>query len=525
MVLGNFIGFARSSSGTETFSSSNAVDGSLRLEVFSEATSEEVNAACELASNSFASYSQTSDRERALFLRRIAALLQQQKEELQTIYCAESGLTSDRFESELLRTMRQLWNFADHIEHGAWRNASIDTANTNIHPPKPDLRKMLFPLGPVVVFGASNFPLAYSTVGGDTASALAAGCPVIVKGHALHAATSDFVAALVVQAAKETGMPEGVFSHLHARSFRVGKELVQDSRVKAVGFTGSYAGGRALFDLANERKEPIPVFAEMGSVNPVFIMPELLEKKAELWSDMLANSMISGMGQFCTNPGLIFLIESDTAKDFVTLLERKFLRKTTTSMLHESINARYVQGKMRLKNHGVDMKHSDISANDSTVLQALGFVRAEKFIQESELQEEVFGPFSLLVMCNDFAELECCAQKIKGQLTATFLGSELEFKEHTALVTVLQQKVGRIVFNGVPTGVDISPSMHHGGPFPSSSDSRYSAVGIDAMQRFVRPVTFQDFTQNLLPEPLKNENPFAILRRVNGVWTTDAINF
>ncbi|MEN9401145.1 MAG: hypothetical protein RL632_2248 [Bacteroidota bacterium] len=525
MVLGNFIGFARSSRGTETFSSSNAMDESVRSEVFVEATSEEVNAACELASKAFASYSHISDPERALFLRRIAELLQQQKKDLQTIYCAESGLTSDRFESELLRTMRQLWNFADHIEYGAWRNASIDTTNPNQHPPKPDLRKMSVPLGPVVVFGASNFPLAYSTVGGDTAAALAAGCPVIVKAHALHAATSDFVATLVVQAAKETGMPDGVFSHVHARGFRVGTELVQHPQIKAVGFTGSHAGGRALFDLANNRKEPIPVFAEMGSVNPVFVLPKQLEKHAESWSDLLANSMISGMGQFCTNPGLIFVIESDAAREFVALLEQKFLSKSTSAMLHSSIKLRYDQGKTQMKNRGVDITQLEISPNELAVRQALGVVRAEKFIQDSALQDEVFGPFSLLVFCKDVAEFEACAQVLKGQLTATFLGSELEFAEQSTLVHVLQQKAGRIVFNGVPTGVDISPSMHHGGPYPAASDSRFSAVGIDSIQRFVRPVTFQNFPDHLLPEPLKNKNPLAILRRVNAVWTTDAINF
>ncbi len=525
MVLGNFIGFARSSRGTVTFSSSNAMDDTVRSEIFSEATSEEVNSVCELASNAFTSYSQLSDHARALFLRRIAELLQQQKEDLQPIYCAESGLTSERFESELLRTMRQLINFADHIEHGAWRNASIDTPNPNQHPPKPDLRKMSIPLGPVVVFGASNFPLAYSTVGGDTAAALAAGCPVIVKAHALHAATSDFVAALVVQAAKETGMPDGVFSHLHAQSFHVGTALVQHPKIKAVGFTGSETGGRALFDLANNRKEPIPVFAEMGSVNPVFVLPKQLEKHAESWSDMLANSMISGMGQFCTNPGLIFLIESDAAKEFASLLEQKFLSKSTSAMLHSSIKLRYDQGKIHMKNRGVDIASSNNLPNESAVRQALGFVRAEKFIQDSALQEEVFGPFSLLIFCKDVAEFEACALVLKGQLTATFLGSALEFYEQSTLVYLLQQKAGRIIFNGVPTGVDISPSMHHGGPYPAASDSRFSAVGIDAIQRFVRPVAFQDFPDDLLPEPLKNKNPLSILRRVNAVWTTDAINF
>jgi NADP-dependent aldehyde dehydrogenase len=525
LVLGNFIGFARSSRGTETFSSSNSVDNSLRSEVFSEATSEEIVAACELASKAFLLYSQISDRSRALFLCRIAELLQHYKEDLQTIYCAESGLTSDRFESELLRTVRQLLNFAEHIEHGAWRNASIDTSNPNQYPPKPDLRKMFIPLGPVVVFGASNFPLAYSTIGGDAAAALAVGCPVIVKAHALHAATSDFVAALVVQAAIETGMPDGVFSHLHAQNFRVGTELVQNAFIKAVGFTGSQAGGRALFDLANNRKEPIPVFAEMGSVNPVFILPEQLKKKGEQWSEMLANSMISGMGQFCTNPGLIFLIESNEAQEFVVLLKQRFLQKVTSSMLHSSIKSRYDQGKIHMENSGVDLYQSSNSPNEFAVQQAIGVTKAHDFIQNPALQEEIFGPFTLLIFCADFAEMEACAQVLQGQLTATFLGSELEFTEHSKLVHMMQQKAGRIILNGVPTGVDISPSMHHGGPYPASSDSRFSAVGIDAIQRFVRPIAFQDFPDDLLPEPLRNRNPLAILRRVNAVWTNDAINF
>jgi alpha-ketoglutaric semialdehyde dehydrogenase len=525
LALGNFIGFVRSSRGTEYFSSFNSVDDAARSEIFIEATSEEVNEACELASKAFVTLSQSSDRSRAVFLRRIAELLQSQKDGLHSIYCAESGLSLDRFESELLRTVRQLWSFADHIELGAWRNASIDTPNPNQHPAKPDLRKMSIPLGPVVVFGASNFPLAYSTIGGDAAAALAVGCPVIVKAHPLHAATSDFVAALVVQAAKETGMPEGVFSHLHARSFRVGAELVTHPKIKAVGFTGSHTGGRALLDLANNRKEPIPVFAEMGSVNPVFILPELLEKNAEPWSEMLANSMISGLGQFCTNPGLIFLIESEVADEFVTLLEQKFLGKTTSSMLHSSIKSRYDQGKIQMKNLGVDLKQSNNSSSECLVRQAIGIVHAEKFIQNPELQEEVFGPFSMLIFCKDIEELEACAKVLNGQLTATFLGSKLEFAEQSTLVYLMQQKVGRIVFNGVPTGVDISPSMHHGGPYPASSDSRFSAVGIDSIQRFIRPVTFQDFPDDLLPEPLKNKNLLSILRRVNAVWTTDAINF
>ena len=500
------------------------MDDSVRGEIFCEATSEEVHAVCELASKAFVIYSQIPDRSRAVFLRRIAEVLQQEKVTLQTVYCAESGLTSDRFESELLRTVRQLSNFAELIEQGAWRNASIDTPNPNQHPPKPDLRKMSIPLGPVVVFGASNFPLAYSTIGGDSAAALAVGCPVIVKAHPLHAATSDFVAAMVVKAAKDTGMPDGVFSHLHARSFRVGTELVQHTEIKAVGFTGSHAGGRALIDLANNRKEPIPVFAEMGSVNPIFIMPGNLEKNAEIWSEMLANSMISGMGQFCTNPGLIFIIESDATKSFTAILEHKFLSKTTSTLLHSSIKSRYDQGKIHLLSRGVDMTQSEISSNELAVRQALGVVRAENFIQNAELQEEVFGPFSMLILCKDFQDFEGCARVLKGQLTATFLGSEMEFVEQSVLVNLLQQKVGRIIFNGVPTGVDISPSMHHGGPYPASSDSRFSAVGIDSVQRFIRPISYQDFTDELLPEPLKNKNPLGILRRVNAVWTTEAIN-
>ena len=525
MILGNFIGFARSARGTVTFSSSNAMDGILRSEIFCEATSEEVSEACERANQVFAKFSQLPNTSRGQFLRRIAELLQIQKENLQPIYCAESGLGPDRFESELLRTVRQLWNFAELSECGAWRNVSIDTSNPNRHPPKPDLRKMSIPIGPVVVFGASNFPLAYSTIGGDAAAALAVGCPVIVKAHPLHAATSDFVAALVVQAAEETGMPDGVFSHLHAQGFRVGTELVQHPFVKAVGFTGSHAGGRALFDLANKRIEPIPVFAEMGSVNPVFILPEFLQKEKEKSAEMLANSMISGLGQFCTNPGLIFVIDNEDSDEFLKVLSSTFLSRVSSTMLHSSIKNRFDQGKLQMEIHGAEMHQSLSDTSDNLARQALGIIRAKQFIQNSKFQEEVFGPFTLIVRCADVYDFDSCVEVMYGQLSATILGSTEQISLHNQLVIKLQNKVGRIIFNGVPTGVDIASSMQHGGPYPASTDSRFGAVGIDSAKRFIRPVAYQDCPEHLLPEPLKNANLLNILRRVNGVWTTDAINF
>jgi alpha-ketoglutaric semialdehyde dehydrogenase len=508
-----------------TFSSSNSLDGISRSEIFCEATSEEVSAACERANQVFAEFSQLPNASRGQFLQCIAELLQLQKENLEPIYCAESGLSPDRFESELLRTVRQLCNFAELSESGVWRNVSIDTSNPNQHPPKPDLRKMSIPIGPVVVFGASNFPLAYSTIGGDAAAALAVGCPVIVKAHPLHAATSDFVAALVVQAAKESGMPDGVFSHLHAQDVRVGTELVQHPLVKAVGFTGSHAGGRALFDLANKRKEPIPVFAEMGSVNPVFILPEFLQKEKAKSAEMLANSMISGLGQFCTNPGLIFVIDNEDTDEFLQVLSSAFLSKGSTSMLHSTIKDRFDQGKLQMEIHGAELHQSHGDMLDNFARQALGIIGAKQFIQNSKFQEEVFGPFTLIVRCADVYDFDSCIEVLHGQLSATILGSRDEISLHNQLVIKLQNKVGRIIFNGVPTGVDISPSMQHGGPYPASTDSRYGAVGIDSAQRFIRPLAYQDCPEDLLPEPLKNENLLNIVRRVNGFWTSDAINF
>ncbi len=525
MILGNFIGFARSARGTVTFSSFNSIDGIARSEIFCEATSEEVIEACECANQAFVEFSQLPNRSRALFLRRIAELLQLQKENLQPIYCAESGLSPDRFESELLRTVRQLYNFAELSESGEWRNISIDTSDPKLLPPKPDLRKMSIPIGPVVVFGASNFPLAYSTIGGDVAAALAVGCPVIVKAHPLHAATSDFVAALVVQAAKGTGMPDGVFSHLHAQGFRVGTELVQHPFVKAVGFTGSHAGGRALFDLANKRKEPIPVFAEMGSVNPVFILPEFLQNEKEKSAEMLANSMSSGLGQFCTNPGLLFVIDNGDTDEFLQVLSSAFLSMGSSTMLHSSIKDRFDQGKLQMEIHGAEMHQSLSDTSVNFARQALGIIRSKQFVQNPMFQEEVFGPFTLIVRCADVYDFDSCIEVLHGQLSATILGSTEEIILHNQLVLKLQNKVGRIIFNGVPTGVDIAPSMQHGGPYPASTDSRYGAVGIDSAQRFVRPVTYQDCSEDLLPEPLKNKNLFNIVRRVNGVFTADAINF
>ena len=525
MILGNFIGFARSVRGTVTFSSSNSMDGSARSEIFCEATSREVIAACELANHAFARFSQMSNVSRGQFLRRIADLLQLQKDNLELIYCAESGLSTERFESELLRTVRQLCNFAELSESGAWRNVSIDTSDPNLLPPKPDLRKMSIPIGPVVVFGASNFPLAYSTIGGDAAAALAVGCPVIIKAHPLHAATSDFVAALVVQAAEESGMPDGVFSHLHAQGFRVGTELVQHPFVKAVGFTGSHAGGRALFDLANNRKEPIPVFAEMGSVNPVFILPQFLQHEKEKSAEMLANSMISGLGQFCTNPGLIFVIDNEETDGFLNLLSSKFLSKTSTTMLHSSIKDRFDQGKLQMQIQGAEIHQSFSDTSDNFARQALGIICAKQFILYPKFQEEVFGPFTLIVRCADVYEFDSCIDVLNGQLSATILGSTEEIILNNHLVIKLQNKVGRIIFNGVPTGVDISPSMQHGGPYPASTDGRFGAVGIDSAQRFVRPVAYQDCPEYLLPAPLKNANVLNMPRRVNGVWTTDSIYF
>lgn len=512
----NSVGYKLTALGSRTFQTFNPVENSYNETIFVEAVSQEIEEAVLLASSAFEELKSISYLKRATFLGRIADKLAENEETILQQYILESGLKMDRAKVEMKRTIFQVTSFSQLVKDNNWREVSIDCADNSRIPPKPDLRKMLFGIGPVVVFGASNFPLAYSTIGGDSVAALAAGCPVIVKSHPLHAGTGELVAQCVIEAAKETEMPNGIFSNLNAIGFEVGELLVKHSLIKAVGFTGSIRGGRALFDLANQRPEPIPVFAEMGSVNPVIILPNSLEKKIDEWSTMYADSIAASCGQFCTNPGLLFCVRSKSSEDFIQQLAGKLLGKDAQTMLHPSIHSSF--NRLKTERFGIEglrkfEKEGDIDVNSGR--QTIAVVSGKLFQNNPSLEEEVFGPFSLVVECESVNEIIECIKNLNGQLTASVLGGIEEMNDHLELLKVLQNKVGRIVFNGVPTGVEVCPSMHHGGPYPASTDARFTAVGIDSIKRFARPITFQNCPDELLPDELKYSNPLNIARRVN----------
>ena len=515
------IGFSEAAAGRETFTSSNPQSGAENPWTFFEATEAEVNRALEAARAASETFAGMGGARRAQFLRTIATELEGIADLIVTAYTAESGLPEGRARGELGRTTGQLRAFADLAEEGSWIHARIDTALPERQPvPKPDIRKCLHPLGPVVVFGASNFPLAFSTAGGDTASALAAGCPVVVKGHPMHPATGELVARAITQAARETGMPDGVFSHLQGISHRLGEGLVSHPLTTAVGFTGSQQGGLALARLGQQRPVPIPVFAEMGSINPVVLLPSALEA-ASGWAQAYAQSVTLGAGQFCTNPGLLIAMESPALETFIKDLARAMAGIPASCMLHANISNRYkeVRGQL-LAQEGVSLVSSgDEPVGPNRVPATVARVSGADFRANPRLQQEVFGPFTLVVACRDRAELQATLSGLEGQLTATLLGSDTELSEAGGLVSLLREKAGRVLFNGVPTGVEVCPAMQHGGPFPATTDGRFTSVGADAILRWARPVAYQNCPQALLPGALRDANPLGIQRLVNGTYT------
>jgi NADP-dependent aldehyde dehydrogenase len=447
-------------------------------------------------------------------------------DELIQIYCSESGLPESRAKGELGRTIGQLKMFADLLKEGSWVQATIDTALPDRLPiSKPDLRKMLVPLGSVVVFGASNFPLAYSTAGGDTVSALAAGCPVIIKSHPMHAGTGELVASAIIKAAKKTDMPNGVFSNLNSSGIEVGIQLVQHPDIKAVGFTGSIQGGRALYDIASQRDEPIPVFAEMGSINPIVILPEAVKTRSENLAKTITNSITLGTGQFCTNPGLILGIQGDSLNSFIQNLSDEIVKVEPTCMLHPNIIGNYEKNKGKaLEQKGITVKAEyDSNVDTNYARQTVITVLGKTFLENSTLHQEVFGPFSLVVQCKDVSQLEMIISKLEGQLTGTIIADDSELSSYTNIIEALKNRVGRIIFNGVPTGVEVCPSMQHGGPYPASTDSRFTAVGIHSIKRWVRPFSFQNWPDQLLPDELKKQNPLEISRLVNNKHTKNQL--
>lgn len=527
MITGkNYIGRQRTAEGKKVFKTFDPISNTENPTEFYEASSEEIDKAVSLAHKAFLSYQDFSGERKGEFLNAIADELENLGDLLLNTYCMESGLPLGRAMGERGRTVFQLRTFAELVKKGNWVEAHIDTAQPDRAPiPKPDIRKMMIPLGPVVVFGASNFPLAYSTAGGDTAAALAAGCPVIVKSHPMHAGTGELVASAIVKAAERTGMPEGVFSNLNSSGIEVGVQLVQHSLVKAVGFTGSITGGRALYDLAGKREEPIPVFAEMGSVNPVVFLPEALKQRHDSLAKTYAGSITLGTGQFCTNPGLLFGIKGGSLDAFIKKLSEEIVMIEPGCMLHPNIIGAYEKNKERaLAQKGLQLVseyEQEISHN--VARQAVTTVEGDTFLENPTLHQEVFGPFTMVVQCKDKEQLEAIILKLEGQLTGTLIAEGDEASSFPGVIEALRNRVGRIIFNGVPTGVEVCPSMVHGGPYPASTDSRFTAVGINSIKRWVRPFSYQDWPNNLLPDALKNENPLRILRRVNNQLSTDTL--
>jgi len=525
MITGkNIIGYELSSLGSNTAHSYNATSGQSLSGDFVEANAAEIELAMRKSQSAFLQFKNTSGKDRALFLRAIAEEIIILDDDLIHRCMAETGLPEARFKGERARTIFQLQSFADLLDAGSWVEARIDTAMPERKPmPRVDLRKMLIPLGPVVVFTASNFPLAYSTAGVDTASALAAGCPVIVKNHPAHFGAGEMVGQAIMKAAKRCGMPDGVFSLLNGVDFKVGETLVKHPLTKAVGFTGSFIGGKAIYDMAQSRETPIPVFAEMGSTNPVLLLPEALKNGAEKIGKDYASSINLGVGQFCTNPGLLLGIEGEDLDRFTESIKEGIAQAKPFTMLHKGIKTNYdklrnetiADGSVRLESESILEADHHKSEARPTVVSVL----ATHFLQNPGMHKEVFGPFSMLVKCANADELHKVVESIQGQLTSTLMAQGNDYTNFANTINILKEKVGRLVFNGVPTGVEVCPAMHHGGPFPATTDSRFSSVGADAIKRFARPISLQDCPVELLPDELKDENLLGIWRLVNNKWT------
>lgn len=438
----------------------------------------------------------------------------------------ETALPIARLQGERGRTVNQLKLFASVVREGSWVDARIDTAQPDRSPiPKPDIRHMLIPLGPVAVFGASNFPLAFSVGGGDTASALAAGCPVVVKAHPAHPHTSEMVANAFSKAAKKCNMPDGVFSLVQGNTNSVGELLVKHPKIKAVGFTGSFTGGMALYDIANDRPEPIPVFSEMGSANPVFILPNAQKENSESIAAGLATSISMGVGQFCTNPGLVFLEKDDATSNLTRSLNNNMAEIPSGTMLTMGIKDAYDKGVMAIDAlEEVEVLAEGKKAEGENNVQSKVFkTSSETFSAHTLLAEENFGPSSILVEAQTKAQIIDAAKKLKGHLTATVHGTEADLEAYKDLLDILEKKVGRILINGYPTGVEVCHSMVHGGPYPATTAPQSTSVGTNAIKRFVRPVCYQNYPDQLLPAALKNTNPQGIWRLVDGSLSKDKI--
>lgn len=524
---GSLIGFGSSGTGGATFKAFDTAQNVSIEPSFISATAADVERAAELATAAAPVLARLSGTARGKFVRAIAANLEAKSDDLVARAIQETALPEPRLKGEVARTVGQLRLYAQAAERGDWLDARIETAQPDRKPlPKPDHRSMMRPLGPVVVFGSSNFPFAYSVAGGDVASALAVGCPVIVKAHSAHPGTSELVGRLILHAVRDCGLPEGTFSLLFDAGFEVGQALVKHPLVKAAGFTGSVKGGRALTDLAAARPEPIPVYAEMGSVNPMFILPGALAERAGAIVDGLHASSTLGVGQFCTNPGLVVLQNSPIAEQFVKDLSAKLAATPEGVMLTPGIAKTYAtHTASRAKQPGVKVIAQGKVSGACGAAPLWFETDALGFMANHSLAEEIFGPSSLVIWCKDRAEMLSVAAGVEGSLTATVHAGADEAQAHSDLIEVLATKAGRLVLNGYPTGVEVSHAMVHGGPYPATSDGgRTTSVGTRALGRWVRPVCYQSFTDDLLPPELQNANPLEVWRLVNGELTKAPVN-
>ncbi len=492
--------------------------------MYNDATSEEINIVMENAWKAFHQFRKISLKQRSDFMKQIGIELENDRLNLIHIAMKETNLSDQRLNGELSRTILQLNQYGNAAEKGEWLEARINTGVQEGITSKPDIRKMLIPLGPVIVFGASNFPFAYSTAGGDTACAFAAGCPVIVKAHPAHALTSKIVSDAIFRAIEKCKIPKGTFAHIYGQSIDVGKQLVMHEHTKAVGFTGSFQGGKQLFDWGNQRKIPIPVFAEMGSINPVFLLPKKMQESSIDIAKTYAKSITVGVGQFCTNPGLIIGIESDELQKFTTTLGEEIKKIQPEKMLHPGIAKAFIEKKnIALEQNDVTLISTSEIKSDNAGKAIIAIASGETFLKNPILHQEVFGPYSLIISCKDLNEMIKIAENLEGQLTATIFATDSEFSTNSELTEAVKNICGRFILNGVSTGVEVCLSMQHGGPFPATTDSRFTSVGADGIKRFARPISFQNWQNSLLPQELKNENPLKIWRTVNNKLTNEII--
>lgn len=527
----SLIGFRHGAPGGTPFFAVNPATGEHLDPAFHSAHLSEVDEAAQLAAQAFAIYGRMSGRHRARFLRQIAENIEALGDALLDRVEQETALPRARLQAERARTCFQLRLFADLVEEGSWVDARIDRADPRRQPiPKPDVRSMLHPLGPVAIFGASNFPLAFSVAGGDTASALAAGNPVIVKAHPAHPGTSELVGRAILEAARVCAMPEGVFSLLFDAGVEIGRALVKHPHVKAVAFTGSRAAGLTLMAEAASRPDPIPFYAEMSSVNPIFILPGALRERGEQIAVGLHASVTLGAGQFCTKPGIVMIEEGPASSLFIEKLATLMTETPAFTLLTPGICATYRRATEERAHHAAVTLVAprpgaslDSESKGCRAHAALFQTDARSYLAHPDLSQEIFGPATLLVTYSHRAQLLDIARQMEGQLTASLHGTEEDLLAFRDLIAILETRVGRLIFNGFPTGVEVCHAMVHGGPFPATSDGRSTSVGTRAIYRFTRPVCYQNFPNAALPDELKDENPLGLWRMVDGQWTREPL--